>query len=1147
MSSSPIPRFDPTAALPTGRVAIEASAGTGKTYALSSLATRYVVEGDLDIGDLLVVTFTRAAAAELRDRVRDRLAQTRTALATVLDGGDPPADDEVLRLLCAGDLEERLERSTAALAGFDSACITTIHGFASQMLGALGVASGDFDATFAEDGDETLRQTCADLLVAAALSGAHPADHLPDHDTLLKLARAVGGNPGIALAPDPDPASSNDIAVLRRRLVERVVLEAERRRRAQATLSFDDLLTRLRDALASTGGGMAVRDALRRRFKVALIDEFQDTDPVQWQIFDAVFGRPDTGSTLVIVGDPKQSIYAFRGADVHTYLEAIDSGTTRSETLATNWRSDATLLDALDALLSGATFGDERIRFHQVEPAPGHGDQRIRSVRGEELPALSLRLATHPSLGRQQRSPGVVLADHAEQAVYADLAEQVRLLLEDAELRDGDLWRRVTPRDVAVLVVANKDAADVQSALAASDIPAVVSRGVSVLETTAAQQWRWLLEAVGQPADPRRAGTAALSWFVGWTADRLHHDDGTALAEVQEQLHHWASVLRTRGPAEFLRRVRSDSGVAPRLLARPSGERDLTDLDHLAELLTLSAPAHAGPAGLVAALDRLADLKPDETGLSITARRIESEADAVQIMTVHAAKGLEFPIVCCPNLWRGSPTTVRDLIIYADPQTGRRTIDLCPEPPWPDNRTAKERKRLAERAAVGENLRLLYVALTRARHRLLVWWCRASLSDRTGLARVLFARDGQGRIDPQLFDAERVAIPPDNEVPDRLRPIVTAAGGTVATAIVGPPAGPVRWEGGTGRETGELSVATLERELDRARRRWSFTMMARAYGESGVDPFDDTLGDAAAGDEPPEDLTGEPMPAEDLTPDTPAAKPALPLGDVRGGTAFGNLVHDVLEHTDFAACDLRAELHQQVVRAARWRRTSGVDPDTLTEGLICSLTTPLGPQLDHRCLRDFERADRLDELAFELALAGRGTGADDASIGGLILRHLPAGHGLRPWAETLADGALRRQLAGHLTGSIDLVLRLKRHAQPDRFVVVDYKTNALTPRGASPALEHYHPDRLPAAMAEHHYPLQALLYAVALHRYLRWRVPGYDPAIHLGGITYLFLRGMVGPETPTAGGVPYGVFAWQPPAALITELSDLLHGREVTP
>jgi exodeoxyribonuclease V beta subunit len=218
-------------------------------------------------------------------------------------------------------------------------------------------------------------------------------------------------------------------------------------------------------------------------------------------------------------------------------------------------------------------------------------------------------------------------------------------------------------------------------------------------------------------------------------------------------------------------------------------------------------------------------------------------------------------------------------------------------------------------------------------------------------------------------------------------------------------------------------------------------------------------------------------------------------------------------------------------------------------GLRAAIESPLGPLFDGRRLRDLTRADRLDELSFELRIGEAGRHATDRDIGALMAHHLPAGDPLLPWAERLGAGVFDVELAGHLTGSIDAVFRITDPTElfaPPRFVLADYKTNLLAERGRPPQPADYHPDRLPAAMEEHHYPLQALLYSVVLHRYLRWRVPGYDPTVHFGGAAYLFLRGMTGAATPVVDGRPHGVFGWRVPPALVTDLSDLLDGRLVT-
>jgi exodeoxyribonuclease V beta subunit len=265
------------------------------------------------------------------------------------------------------------------------------------------------------------------------------------------------------------------------------------------------------------------------------------------------------------------------------------------------------------------------------------------------------------------------------------------------------------------------------------------------------------------------------------------------------------------------------------------------------------------------------------------------------------------------------------------------------------------------------------------------------------------------------------------------------------------------------------------------------------------------------------------------------------LGDVEAGAGFGTLVHEVLERVDFAAPDLEDQLGAVLADRLAWNPWP-VDERRVVDGLAAALRTPLGPLFAGRPLCELRAADHLDELRFELGLGTGGTAASDAAVGRLLLDHLGPTDPLHPWATQLAAGPFSAVLAGHLTGSVDLVARV-RHDDGERFVVVDYKTNRLGPRDRPASLDDYHPSRLVPAMSAHHYPLQALLYAVALHRYLRWRRPGYDAGTHLGGVGYLFLRGLVGPDTPTTdGGVPFGLFSWQPPAALVEELSDLLDG-----
>ncbi len=728
---------------------------------------------------------------------------------------------------------------------------------------------------------------------------------------------------------------------------------------------------------------------------------------------------------------------------------------------------------------------------------------------------------------------GLATLPGAKDHVARDLAaEVVRLLNSPAEIADrtDGPRRRIGPKDIAVLVPQNSHAALVSRALEEVGVRAVTAGAGSVFATDAAAAWRTLLEALERPSSALRAHAAALTPFFGWTAERVATADEERWEGLHARLHELGRVLRTAGVASLFESVTSGEQLPRRLLARAGGERTLTDLRHVAQLL--HGAERAEGLGLTALTGWLRQRIAEGEGAvpeEDRSRRLESDSQAVQVLTIHRSKGLEFPIVLLPFLWhmgwfrRGEPLT------FHDPAAGgRRTLDVAV---GDSGFGAHEQIALAEER--GEDLRLLYVALTRARHQAIVWWAGTWGGRDSPLNRLLFERREGGAI-----PAQGTHTPTDAAAKARLEEIAaTADTGCIAVEPARQSGLAEAWTSPL-EPTGELAVTRFDRRLDLGWRRTSYSDITAPIHDWAAQPPALVGSEAETEaeterDEPVTPAAGELAP-EDALPSPLAATP--------GGTALGTIVHATLEAADFAAEDLVAELTAALATARRWRTADVGDPETLVDGLACALRTPLAPELAGLRLADVPRADRLDELAFELPLAG-GDDPRGALTPGLlasVLRDgLPAGDPVRGYADRLRDEPLRARVRGYLTGFLDLVVRVPG-SSGDRYLIVDYKTNRLASAEEPLTLWHYRGEALLAEMERSHYLLQALLYTVALHRYLRWRLTGYDPDRHLAGVAYAFVRGMTGVEGE-------GVFHWRPPGALVTALSDALdHGVQAT-
>ena len=1094
------PTFALTGLLPSGTQVIEASAGTGKTYTIVSLAVRFVAEQDIPLAEIMMVTFGRGATQELRERARERFTQCVEALSDPVSARD--SDDRVISHLATGSDDEvsrRGFRLRKALSQFDTATIVTTHAFCQRMLDGVGIA-GDFepDAAFREDSADLVGQVSDDRYIADYARVATP-------QMSAKLARRIAtdaiGDPQALLVPaDADPGTP---AAERVAFAQQVRNELNRRKRRLGVRDYNDLLVLLRDALADPVYGPIAQDRIRSRYRIVLVDEFQDTDPLQWDILSAAFHG---AVTLILVGDPKQAIYAFRGADVMTYIDAVGIAENVSA-LDVNRRSDEGLMRVLDHLYRGAALGPDQIVVHNVRAH--HQDPRVTGAA-----PLRLRYFSRGAFGDSSKNPGVGVV---RPRIAEDLAQDiVTTLTTGQQILDDETWRDLEPSDIAVLVRKRDQGSLICDALTNVAVPCVLSGGESVFTTIAARAWHRLLAALEQPHRAGLIRIAALSPLLGFTAAELDAGGDSLVAVLSAQLRTWGQVLERFGPAALFEVVSAWRDLDARQLAVEGGERILTDLRHLAQLM--SRVVDDNQLGLTSLSMWLAGHCAEERNAATSdrSRLLDRETAAVRVITIHASKGLEFPIVYLPYCWdffeRDKPDT---FLLHAE---GRRQRDVG----GTDGPGYVERLAAHRREEAGEELRVFYVAATRAQSRVVAWWVPTDKNTRgSPFHRLLFGRtDGQVQPDP------KPALPQDATLGDRFAEWAAPVA-ELATVEAVPPLTVSDFLPSRGHDGEALEFARFNRQLDWSWQRTSYTRLT-----ANDDPTTRVLSEAEeAGlvDEP--SISNEPpIPNE---PNTAAASensaPSL-MNEFTGGTSFGILVHEVLQRIDTSATDLVSEVRART-REVVTSRSANVDVDQLATALSAVMTTPIpGGNLGA-----VAPADRLVEMDFELPLAGGDNPQEGAvtlaAVADLLEIHLPPYDPLNVYPAVLRtiSGPM---LLGYLTGSIDAVLRF----DSSRYVIIDYKTNKLF-AGLLDATQ-FDQAAMAAEMIRHHYPLQALLYSVALHRYLRWRQPGYLPEKHLGGVQYLFVRAMVGESTPPG----CGVFAWNPPPTLISALSDLLAG-----
>jgi exodeoxyribonuclease V beta subunit len=1193
---------------------VEANAGTGKTYALSGLFLRLILEKGLSPGEILVVTYTRAATQELRERIRKMIRDALSSLSRDLTL-DPSLERIMARQQDRGRSLNALSRTLREL---DEAAIFTIHGFCQRLLQENAFETGslfeveliteeqpllqeiveDFWRNHVYKGEREFvhylfaRKTFPDQLLKTlgpALKHPHislvPRTTKPRLKTLDAYRRTLGAlkemwpetketvrrllmDPGIKghaygasasrngtvpgrvprvnaliagmdqfLGPerplfppfsDIEKFSAGKLAgsmkkgclppehvffdlsqnllvlkesllremdqsliSLKKRLFQYGLSERSRRKARLNVRAYDDLLTDTLSALEGQGREPFMK-AVRSGYRAALIDEFQDTDPVQYRIFATLFGTHNT--PLFFIGDPKQAIYGFRGADVVTYLKASASISERF-TLLRNWRSEPGLVRGVNTLFSRieTPFVHRGIAY---VPSKAQEDGESPSLRVEGDTAAPLRLwVVQPPEGEDGSTP---LPKNRTWPVIlgATAAEIARLI---ALGRRGKAFvghEPLSEKHMAVLVRKNKEARWVQEALGKIKVQSVLFNAGDLFETREAVEIERILRAAAEPNRPGPIRAALATDIMGLNGETIHglSEDEAAWYEWIYAFREYHSIWEDRGFTSMFRKLMVREKTRARLLSFPDGERRLTNLLHLGEVLQRAAmDGDLGINALVKWLSRRLEGPAKEGEEHLL--RLESDEAAVKIVTIHKSKGLEYPVVFCPFLWDGRWAGENE-VMYHDPDRELKlTLDLGSE-------DLKSHETLAREEVLAENLRLLYVALTRAKHRCYVVWGRIKDAETSSLAYMLHSGDpGQ---DGSVVErtAKTFLSLSHEEIVAHLKTLELESEGSIEVSRL--PEGHSPLQGKIVEKAETLLSRSFSGRIDRDWKIASFSSLTSGR-DTGVDHPDH------------DGLPADDGPLEGDVEET-AGEPVLDSFAFPKGARAGTCLHDILERLDFR--EKQPELIHELVRArlvaygfeSRWAGTV----EAMLRKVLSASLDPVDPDLE---LRKLGQKDRLTELEFLFALRMISPGE---------LKRLFSVNGGPELPPDLPEALGRLQFSprrGFMKGFMDLVFHWN-----GRFYLVDWKSNYL-----GDGVEHYGRDGLVRAMLEGHYFLQYHLYALALDRYLRLRLPGYRYEAHFGGAYYLFLRG-VDPER----GPEFGIYRDQPFPGLIRVLGERL-------
>ena len=1141
---------------------IEASAGTGKTFSLAGLILRLIAEEQIPINQILAVTYTIAATAELKERVRERLQE---AIQQLRDGqsGDPV----IARILDRTDAAESVRLINIALQSFDEAQVFTIHSFCRRVLQDYAFESGiAFDAELVTDPTPLFQEVARDFwrlkltdvrpliggiflawekspaewvellnrtrnhpdAVFIPPSGQITFEQLSDKiaETMREISaewdangaaieRILRDHPGLSHSKTnfnaervtelltgvkeacgdfdcADPLCLSSLKELTTKAIEEAKLKTKTvpthrffelcgafvqvvealflrltcdfldyadleipTRKARAnTVTFDDLILRLRSSLKGKNGDRLAK-AVGAGYRAVLVDEFQDTDPAQYEIFRKIFASAD--HRLYYIGDPKQAIYGFRGADVFTYLAAARDAN-RTLTLQTNWRSEPQLVEGVNGLFDQINnpFVLPGISYREIKPAAGSDFPRLTGLPKSDNAPLVFR-----PVDSTRHDSSAMNKTEATTAVCAAVAREMKQLRTNrAQLGD----RPLAFGDMAVLVRTHYQAEQMQEILRQQGISSIVQTDRSVFASKEAEQLQHFLEGVLEPGRERLFKAALITSLVGLNGDELIQleSDEARRQRWQDKFFEWRGRWSSECFIAAFRQINVDSKVRSRLVQLPGGERRLTNFLHLAELLhAAETTQRLQPDSLISWLRK--QRKSSMVAADEFQLRLESDADAVQIVTIHKAKGLEYAIVFCPFLWTSIDPARWDELQFHD----RANDDALTFSLRGRSAGTEEQLRWATEEAASEEMRMLYVAITRAKNR-----CTIHVPAYKDLGKSPIAL---------LFPEQARA-----DLPTALKQLAKQALDSISFSE-----GP---RSNTTSENGDAPAVNLVArsftgQIDR-------TAMIASF--SGLNSGRLEL------QEPQPEISDQPEVVPDEKPTSGDT-----IFDFARGAHAGDFFHAVLERVDFNRPDLERVVDEQLL----WHGFAG---NKCRDAIVATLNNLLGAELESGVsLRRIDQGSRISELEFTYRLKK----VDPAGLSKVFKRcsDLP-----KPFLGNL-ERLRFDPVEGYMRGFIDLLF-----ASGGRYFIIDWKSNWLGNQLAG-----YDQAGMTAAMLDHNYFLQAHLYALATDLFLSTRIPNYRYERHVGGVFYVFLRG-VDPNHPGSG-----IFAQRPSEKSIEGLREL--------